>query len=105
MSLTPPYSTPRDASDNHSLILTKDKILQQIDRCSCHFTRVMSIAVFAQKGECAQHTRLQCGFHGTRQDLRITVFAYVRFVQRSYVSSATTGGFFNVFTSYTWEEV
>lgn len=31
----PPYSTPslthRDASDNHSLILTKDKILQQID--------------------------------------------------------------------------
>lgn len=61
--------------------------------------------MFAQKGERAQHTRLQCGFHGTRQDLRITVSAYVRFVQRSYVSSATTGGFFNVFTSYTWEEV
>lgn len=57
MSLTPPYSTPRDASDNHSLILTKDKILQQIDPMQLPFyeSHVHS-CVCPERGTCPAYS-------------------------------------------------
>lgn len=75
MSYSTPSLTHRDASDNHSLILTKDKILQQIGR-------LMYKAVLPRKGNVPSIFFCSVAFMGQVRTWGLIVFAYFRFVQR-----------------------